>query len=109
MNKIFCNRCGKELTDDYYTIDIYGHEVNPSNDGRANVDVTAINIATNILKTIKQERRFCKNCMVDIDRYAVHGNETKYNLEGGIKTSNDTIKEEFIKFFNDLRKKGKSD
>lgn len=68
MNKVFCDRCGNECVEGsaYYTIDIYGHDVNPTNDGRCSIDAASQNISTNINKVLKQERHYCKKCKDEI-------------------------------------------
>ena len=70
MVKNVCDRCGREFEGGaYYTIDIYGHDVNPTNDGRMSLDAASQNIATNLYKSLNLEKHFCKHCVQEIANF----------------------------------------
>ena len=71
MNKVFCDRCGRECVEGsaYYTIDIYGFDINPTNDGRVSLDAATQNIATNSNKVFGKERHYCKKCKDEIAQF----------------------------------------
>lgn len=71
MNKVFCDRCGKECVEGsaYYTIDIYGFDVNPTNDGRMSLDAATQNMETNLTKAAKTQRHYCKQCKDEIAQF----------------------------------------
>ena len=70
-DKIYCDRCGQECTEGstYYTIDIYGHDINPTNDGRVAFDAYVQNFSTNLSKITKQEKHYCKKCKDEIEQF----------------------------------------
>ena len=44
MKRYICSRCGKEIEGNtYYTIDIYDHDINPTNDNRVAANMTTQN------------------------------------------------------------------
>jgi hypothetical protein len=71
MVEMFCDRCGKKLDEKgaYYTIDVYGHDVNPTNDGRVCLDAASMNIATNMTKMLKQEKHYCRDCINEMSKF----------------------------------------
>lgn len=71
MNKVFCDRCGQECIEGsaYFTIDIYGFDTNPTNDGRTSLDAAAQNIATNVAKVMGTQKHYCKKCKDEIEQY----------------------------------------
>lgn len=71
MDKIFCSRCGQECIEGstYYTIDIYGHDINQTNDGRIAIDAYSQNFSTNLGKLLKQEKHYCKKCKDEIEKF----------------------------------------
>ena len=75
--KVFCNRCGQECTEGstFYTIDIYGHDIKPSDDGRIAFDAYSQNFNTNLAKMLKQERHYCKKCKNEIEAFMKGKNE----------------------------------
>lgn len=70
-NKIICDRCGKECIEGsaYYTVDIYGHDIKPTNDGRVSFDAYVQNFVTNYTKLIKQQKHYCKKCKDEIEAF----------------------------------------
>lgn len=71
MTKVLCDRCGQECVEGstFYTIDIYGHDIQPTNDGRIAFDAYSQNFSTNLSKMLKQERHYCKRCKDEIERF----------------------------------------
>ena len=71
MEKVFCDRCGRECIEGsaYFTIDIYGFDTNPTNDGRTSLEAAAQNIATNIAKYNGTQKHYCKQCKDDIEKF----------------------------------------
>lgn len=65
-----CNRCGKKIEGStYYTIDIYGHDINPTNDNRVAFDTATQNVFTNMNKIFEQEKCYCKECKEKIESF----------------------------------------
>lgn len=70
QNRFVCDRCGNECSDNtYFTIDIYGHDVNPSGDHRVAFEAAAQNAYVNISKMFGSERHYCKVCKNEIDNF----------------------------------------
>ena len=61
-----CDRCGKAMTDAYYTIDIYGHSINERG---TTVDAASTNLRQTIEKTQNAQKRYCKECKDEIEKY----------------------------------------
>ena len=70
QNRFVCDRCGRECSDStYFTIDIYGHDINPSSDNRVTLDTVAQNVCTNTSKMFGTERHYCKDCRDEIENF----------------------------------------
>jgi hypothetical protein len=97
-NKIHCDRCGNECIEGstYYTIDIYGHDINPTNDGRIAFDAYSQNFSTNLNKLLKQQKHYCKKCKQEIEKFI----DPKLNT-----VESDKLESEVAKYFEDLFKK----
>lgn len=68
MNRVICNRCENECSGStYYTIDIYGHDINPTNDGRVSASTAAQNLNTSMKNIFTQPRHYCKKCEEKIE------------------------------------------
>lgn len=68
---IICNRCGEILTSEetYYTIEIYGHDVTPTGDGRVKMDTAVQNLWQNMYRINKCEGKYCKKCKCEIEKF----------------------------------------
>jgi len=63
MIKRICDRCNKEITTNYWTIDIYEKD-----DGtmRMNMDGAINNLKQNADKVFDREKEYCKECINEI-------------------------------------------
>lgn len=67
---IICSRCERAIKGDtYYTIDIYGHDVNPTDDNRSSFTTATQNLITNSRKLFDQEKCYCKICRDSIEKF----------------------------------------
>lgn len=70
MKEYICDKCNRKIEGNtYYTIDIYGHDINPTNDNRVAFDTATQNAVTNMQKIFEQQKCYCKDCKEDIERY----------------------------------------
>ena len=82
MNKKICDRCGEEISGTtYYTIDIYGQDINPTNDDRVSVTTAGQNIYENMRKIQFPERCYCNNCKSDIESFIHYKPYREPNIE----------------------------
>lgn len=58
-----CDRCNKEIKDNYYTIDIYEKE---DKTGKLTTDGAMNNLNQNIDKFLMQQKEYCKECIKEI-------------------------------------------
>lgn len=67
-NLVIRDRCGEEcLGSTYYTIDIYGKDVNPSIG--ISFETASQNLETNHNKIFGNEKHYCKKCIESIKDY----------------------------------------
>lgn len=77
MKKIICDRCGDECVNGtYYTIDIYGYDMDDTPKYGISVDAANQNLGTNLSKVWGTEQRYCKKCRDEIWAFMFH-NERK--------------------------------
>ena len=70
MFQFVCDRCKKPIEGStYYTIDIYGHDINPTNDGRYSATTYAQNLNEGRLKALCGEKHYCKECKNKIEDF----------------------------------------
>ena len=75
MIKFICNKCRKDITGStYYTVDIYGHDINPTNDNTMACTTVTQNISTNMLKTFSKEKHYCEKCKLQIEKFIGENN-----------------------------------
>ena len=71
MIKLHCDKCGKEIKDKYYTININEYDVNPKYDYGA-YDGCAVNAYSNsrdgVLKMLNNTRMYCKDCIDKVEK-----------------------------------------
>ncbi|KAI4445265.1 hypothetical protein C823_007772 [Eubacterium plexicaudatum ASF492] len=52
-----------------YTINIFAHDINPTNDGRVYADTAVQNVHENMSKIFGKERHYCRKCKEKIEKY----------------------------------------
>lgn len=80
MVKIHCDKCGKEIKDRYYTINIYGYDTNPQFDCYATADCASAysNTREGMLKMLNNTKMYCKNCVNKVEAYLQSNNEFSF-------------------------------
>lgn len=63
MIKRICDRCGEEIKDNYWTIDIYEQE---DKQRKLSLEGAANNIKTNMDKIAGCNKEYCKSCIREI-------------------------------------------
>lgn len=79
QNIVICDRCGEKANScgtSYYTIEIFAHDINPTNDGRVYVDTAVQNVHENMSKIFGKERHYCRKCKEKIEKFM---NEVPYD------------------------------
>lgn len=62
-NIVICDRCGEECKGTtYYTVDIYGQDINPVDEYSQSCATAAQNANTNASKLFGGERHYCQAC-----------------------------------------------
>lgn len=70
MYKVICDRCKKPIDGTtYYTVDIYGHDISPTNDGRRSIASAIQNVITNEAKGEGLEKHYCSSCRDKIEKF----------------------------------------
>ena len=70
MKQYVCDKCKKVIEGNtYYTIGIYGNDINPTCDNRVAFDTATQNVAINMQKIFEQQKCYCRDCKEDIERY----------------------------------------
>lgn len=70
MINLICNKCGREITGStYYTVNIYGHDINPTNDNRVSYTTAMQNVSTNMSKLFETERHYCEDCKIKVEEF----------------------------------------
>lgn len=78
MDKKICDRCGEEIEGTtYYTVDIYGHDINPTHDGRFSAHTFGQNLAENTRKMVMPEQCYCNHCKSEIEIFIRYPNIKK--------------------------------
>ena len=69
-NIVICDRCGEicEGTT-YYTVDIYGRDINPTDSFRQSMATASQNANTNTSKLFGGERHYCQSCRDEIVQF----------------------------------------
>ena len=52
-----------------YTINIFAHDINPTNDGRVYADTAVQNVHENMSKIFGKERHYCRKCKEKIEKF----------------------------------------
>ena len=58
-----------------YTINIFAHDINPTNDGRVYADTAVQNVHENMSKIFGKERHYCRKCKEKIKKYMIEVDE----------------------------------
>lgn len=72
MIKIHCDRCGKELKDEYYLINIYKEGTNrvaTITDCATAISNVAYNMREDALKMLNSKKMYCENCKEEIEMF----------------------------------------
>lgn len=72
QNIVICDRCGKKANSfgaSYYTITIWGHDINPTNDGRVCAETASQNVSCNMSRIFGKEIHYCKKCKEKIEKF----------------------------------------
>lgn len=70
MFQYVCSRCKKPIEGStYYTVDVYGHDINPTNDGRDSTTTYIQNASENISKMFCGEKHYCEECKNKIEDF----------------------------------------
>ena len=81
-NIVTCDRCKKKCEGTtYYTIDIYGNDINPTNDGRHSMATASQNVETNTFKIFGSERHYCEKCRDKIEQFLKMEDVTTIHIE----------------------------
>lgn len=80
MVKIHCDKCGKEIKDRYYTVNIYGYDTNPQYADFATADCASAysNTREGMLKMLNNTKMYCKNCVNKVEGYLQSNNEFSF-------------------------------
>ena len=67
---VICDRCNEKFAGStYYTIDIRGFDINPSEDGRVSTETAACNLSTNLGSIFGIPKHYCKDCIGKIRKF----------------------------------------
>lgn len=70
MFQYVCNRCKKPIEGStYYTVDVYGHDINPTNDGRDSTTTYMQNLNEGMSKMLCGEKHYCEECKNKIEDF----------------------------------------
>lgn len=72
MVKIHCDKCGAEIKNKYYTVNIYGHDINPQpsiTTAYASVACSSSNSREDILRTLNATKMYCWECRDKIEAF----------------------------------------
>lgn len=98
QNRFVCDRCGSESSDNtYFTVDIYGHDINPSGDNTVALDTATRNVCTNTSKMFGTEMHYCKSCRDEIENFIYN---RKFVDMSPVKSNLSTLKQLICKHKN---------
>lgn len=70
MVKIHCDRCGEEIKNKYYTVNIYGYDTNPQPSmTTAYASAACSSTREDILRTLNATKMYCKDCRDKIEAF----------------------------------------
>ena len=72
MVKLYCNRCGKEIKKEYYTINFYQYDANPVYDAYDYATTCCASspyTRDSALQVLNSQAMYCDNCKVKIEEF----------------------------------------
>ena len=71
MVKLHCDRCGEQIKDKYYTINIYSYDVDPKYDCSTIADCAYAysNSRDGMLRMLNSQKMYCKDCVNKIEKF----------------------------------------
>lgn len=69
MVKIYCDRCGEEIKDRYYTINFWEHETHPKNCGYDMATACSSYSSESALEMLNSQKMYCKKCRNEIENF----------------------------------------
>lgn len=69
MVKIHCDKCGKEIKDKYYTINIYEHDTNTQYTYCDTAYANACYVREDMLRMLNSTKMYCKGCKDKVEAY----------------------------------------
>ena len=71
MVKIHCDRCGAEIKDKYYTVNIYSYDTNPKYDYYATAACASScsNVRDETLRMLNAVKMYCNDCKDEIEAF----------------------------------------
>lgn len=69
MVKICCDKCGSEIKDKYYAVNIYEYDTHPRYEYYATADCASSNSREDILRTLNATKMYCKDCRDKIEAF----------------------------------------
>ena len=72
MVKIHCDRCGGEIKNEYYTINLYKYDVNPQGDiydWATTASCAASYTRDSALQVLNAQKMYCDKCKNEIEKF----------------------------------------
>lgn len=73
MVKLYCNRCGKEIKNEYYTIIFYSYDADPKSDvydwATACCSSSSSYTRDSALQVLNSQTMYCKKCKCEIENF----------------------------------------
>jgi hypothetical protein len=72
MVKIHCDKCGAEIKNKYYTVNIYGYDTNPQpsiTTAYAAAACASSSTRDDILRILNAQKIYCKDCREKIEKF----------------------------------------
>ena len=70
MVKLYCDKCEKEITDKYYTINFWEYETNAKNNPYISVaNATSAYCRESALEMLNSQKMYCEDCKHKIENF----------------------------------------
>ena len=69
MNKTYCDKCGKECIDSFWTIDIVAEDVKKEQPGTVTFSTAMYNTSRAMRRFSGKEKQYCAKCIEKIEEY----------------------------------------